>query len=158
MRMKQPTMSGVARGARVSGNSRGRSIFLNDPLWRPGLTAGQVPVLMLRSKEQDIMQEILVRNYQPAKGTIVRCARIPECARIRMINNPANLRPVSFFLKVRGAMTTPVVQDIDPEWEAQPCAGISHQEHEGGYTLRHSAAQNSCSDIKRSGDLSCAEE
>jgi hypothetical protein len=114
---------------------------------------------MLRSKEQNIMQEILVRYYHPGKGRITRRVRIPEYARfIREIIDPASRKAVSFFLTERSARTTPVVQDIDPEWGARPCAGFSYRERETWYTLKHTAAQNSCSVIKKSGDLSCAEE
>jgi hypothetical protein len=149
-------MSEVSRGARVSGNSRGRSTVFNERPWRPGRSAGQISVLMLRSKEQDTIQEILVRQYPSGKEPIVR-GGISEYSLIG-INNPVNLRSVSFFLTERGTGTTPVVQDIDPKREPQFCAGISYQERETGYILNSTAAGNSCSVINKSGDLSCAEE
>ena len=50
-------------GAVVSITSRGRFIFFNERLRPLGLSAGQVPVLMLLYREQNIMQETLVRHY-----------------------------------------------------------------------------------------------
>jgi hypothetical protein len=155
--MTLPIMSEVPREARVSGNSRGRSIFLNKRSWRPGRSAGQVPLLMLSSKEQDI-QEILVRCYLPAKGTSVRAGGIPDYDRIRKINSPINLRQVIFFLTVRYTRNPSVVQDMDPERKSRPRAGFSHRECETGYTLRHTAAPNSRSVKTITGDLSCADE
>jgi hypothetical protein len=113
--------------------------------------------MMLRSKEQDTRQEILVRQYPHGKGPIDRGGGMSEYALIRIIK-PANLRSVSFFLTKRGTESQPVDQDIDSEGDTHPCAIIAHQEHEGRYTLNSPAAQNSCSVIKKSGDLSCAGE
>jgi hypothetical protein len=59
----------------ISITCRGQFIFLNNRLRQMGLSAGQFPVLMLLSKEQNIIPETRVRYYHLDKGTIARAVR-----------------------------------------------------------------------------------
>jgi DNA-binding MarR family transcriptional regulator len=149
----------IPLGAVVSITSRGRLTFLNNRLRPLDLSAGQVPVLMLLSKEQNIMQETLVRHYHLDKGTIARAVKkLEDSGYIRRIIDPANRRAVRLFLTRKGKRTTPLLQAIEREWEARVCSGLSQQERETLHILMQIAAQNSCSTMETSGDPARAEE
>ena len=153
--MKSPVTVDIPFGAVVSITSRGRFIFLNHRLRPLGLSAGQFPVLMLLYKEQNIMQETLVRHYHVDKGTIARTVKkLIDSGYIRRIVDPANRRAVRLFLTEQGEKIAPVLQAIDREWEAQICAGLSQDEKISINTLMHTVALNSHLAMKNSGDFS----
>ena len=131
-------------GALISITSRGRFIFLNDRLRSLGLSAGQFPVLMLLFKEQNIIQETLVRHYHLDKGTIARAVRkLKDAGYIRCIIDPDNRRAVRLFLTEKGEHVAPVLQAIHQEWEEQVLTGLSHEEKETLNSLMRTVAQNS---------------
>jgi len=142
--MKSPITGEIPFGAVVSITSRGRFIFLNDRLRPLGLSAGQFPVLLLLYKEQNIMQETLVRHYHLDKGTIARAVKkLEDAGYIRRIVDPANRRAVRLFLTEKGELAESVLKAINTEWEEQVCAGLSSQERENLNTLMHKVAENS---------------
>ncbi|MFA4824903.1 MAG: MarR family transcriptional regulator [Methanoregula sp.] len=142
--MKSPITGEIPFGAVISITSRGRFIFLNDRLRPLGLSAGQFPVLMLLYKEQNIMQETLVRHYHLDKGTIARAVRkLEDAGYIRRIVDPDNRRAVRLFLTEKGERVAPVLQDINREWEEQVCAGLSRDEKETLNSLMRTVAENS---------------
>lgn len=148
-------MTDIPLGAGLSLTSRGRYIFLNDQLRPLGLSAGQVPVLMLLYKEQNIMQETLVRHYHLDKGTIARAVKkLKDAGYIRRIVDPANRRAARLFLTEKGEKTAPVLQAIDREWESQICSGLSQEETDTLRTLMRTVAQNSYLAMKNSGESS----
>src|SRR5665647_11790 len=112
--MKSPVTEDIPFGAVVSITSRGRVIFLNNRLRPLGLSAGQFPVMMLLAKEQNIMQETLVRYYHLDKGTIARAVKkLEDSGYIRRIVDPANRRAVRLFLTEKGEKVGAVLQAID---------------------------------------------
>ena len=152
--MKLPITTDIPFGAMVSITGRGRYIFLNDRLRPLGLSAGQVPVLMLLYKKQNIMQETLVRHYHLDKGTIARAVKkLKDGGYIREIVDPANRRAVRLFLTEKGEKIAPIVQAINSEWESRICAGLSEDEKNILNRLMHTAAQNSLIALKNSGDF-----
>jgi DNA-binding MarR family transcriptional regulator len=133
--------------------SRGRFIFLNDRLRPMGLSAGQFPVLMLLNKEQNIMQETLVRHYHLDKGTIARSVRkLEDAGYIRRIVDPANRRAVRLFLTKKGERAAPLLQAIDREWEERICAGLSNRDRHTLMTLMRTVAENSYRSMQTGGD------
>jgi len=151
--MKSPITGEIPFGAVISITSRGRFIFLNDRLRPLGLSAGQFPVLMLLYKEQNIMQETLVRHYHLDKGTIARAVRkLEDAGYIRRIVDPDNRRAVRLFLTEKGERVAPVLQDINREWEEQVCAGLSRDEKETLNTLMRTVAENSHRSMQHAGD------
>jgi DNA-binding MarR family transcriptional regulator len=153
--MKSPVTMDIPLGAVISITSRGRYIFLNDRLRPLGLSAGQVPVLMLLYKEQNIMQETLVRHYHLDKGTIARAVKkLRDAGYIRQIVDSENRRAVRLFLTEKGEKIAPVLQAIDREWESQICAGLSQERKNTLNTLMRTLAQNSHLAMKNSGDFS----
>jgi DNA-binding MarR family transcriptional regulator len=151
--MKSPISGDIPFGAIVSITSRGRFIFLNDRLRPLGLSAGQIPVLMLLYREQNIMQETLVRHYQIDKGTIARAVKKLEAAGfIRRITDPENRRAVRLFLTEKGERVAPVLRAINREWEEQVCAGLSKSETETLTTLMRTVAQNSHRNMQETGE------
>ncbi len=112
--MKSPITGDIPLGAVISITSRSRFIFLNDRLMPLGLSAGQFPVLMLLYKEQNIMQETLVRHYHLDKGTIARAVKkLEDAGYIRRIVDPANRRAVRLFLTEKGEQAAPILKAIN---------------------------------------------
>ncbi|MDO9326185.1 MAG: MarR family transcriptional regulator [Methanoregula sp.] len=156
--MKSPNTSEIPFGAVVSITSRGRFIFLNDRLRPLGLSAGQIPVLMLLYNEQNITQETLVRHYQIDKGTIARAVKkLEDAGFIRRITDPDNRRAVRLFLTEKGEQVAPMLRAINREWEEQVCSGLSKMEKESLTTLMRTVAQNSYKHIENTGERADAD-
>ncbi len=150
--MKSQNTCEIPFGAVVSITSRGRFIFLNDRLRPLGLSAGQFPVLMLLYKEQNIMQETLVRHYHLDKGTIARAVKkLQDAGYIRRIVDPGNRRAVRLFLTEKGEHLAPVLQAIHHEWEEQVLTGLSREQKETLNTLMRTVAQNCHRNLQNSG-------
>ncbi len=142
--MKSPSTGEIPFGAAFSITTRGQSIFLNDRLRPFHLSAGQFPVLMLLAKEQNIMQETLVRHYRLDKGTIARAVRkLEDAGYIRRIIDPDNRRAVRIFLTTAGEKIVPVLQEIDCEWGERVLAGLGPEERRTLNTLVRAVAKNS---------------
>jgi len=150
--MKSPISGKIPLGAVISITSRGRFIFLNDRLRPIGLSAGQIPVLMLLYNEQNITQETLVRHYQIDKGTIARAVKkLEDAGYIRRIIDPDNRRAVRLFLTEKGEEVAPVIRAINHEWEEEVCAGLSETEKETLNTLMGTVAENSHKNMQTPG-------
>jgi DNA-binding MarR family transcriptional regulator len=154
------TISGeISFGAVVSITSRGRFVFLNDRLRQLGLSAGQFPVLMLLYKEQNVMQETLVRHYDLDKGTIARSVRkLEDAGYIRRIIDPGNRRAVRVFLTKKGERAAPLLQVIDREWEEQICDGLPDKDKQTLKTLMRTVAENSYRSMQSVRDSHDADE
>ena len=151
--MKSPFSEEIPLGAVISITSRGRFVFLNDRLRPMGLSAGQFPVLMLLYKEQNIMQETLVRHYHLDKGTIARAVRkLEDGGYIRRITDPGNRRAVRLFLTEKGEHAIPLLHSINREWETLISTGLSREKMAALRSLIHHAAQNSFTILERDGD------
>ena len=130
--MKSCLPEDIPFGAVVSLVNRSKFVFLNNRLRPLGLSAGQFPVLMLLAKEQNIMQDTLVRHYHLDKGTIARAVRkLEDGGYIRRITDPGNRRAVRLFLTEKGEHAIPLLQAINREWENQISAGLSNEEMAG---------------------------
>jgi DNA-binding MarR family transcriptional regulator len=152
--MKSIITGEIPFGAVVSITRRGRFIFLNNRLRPLGLSAGQFPVLMLLYREQNIMQETLVRHYHLDKGTIARAVKkLEDAGYIRRITDPENRRAVRLFLTTKGEQVAPVLQAIDHEWEELACTGLSKGERETLNTLMRTVAENSHMSMQNAGAL-----
>ena len=150
--MKSPISGKIPLGAVISITSRGRFIFLNDRLRPIGLSAGQIPVLMLLYNEQNITQETLVRHYQIDKGTIARAVKkLEDAGYIRRIVDPDNRRAVRLFLTEKGEQVAPMIRAINHEWEDQVCASLSPAEKETLNTLMYTVAENSHRNLQTPG-------
>ncbi|MFA4877906.1 MAG: MarR family transcriptional regulator [Methanoregula sp.] len=146
-------------GAAISIATRGRFIFFNNRLKQYGLSAGQVPVLMLLYHEQNITQETLVRHYHLDRGTIARAVKkLEDAGYIRRIVDPKSRRAVRLFLTDKGGDIAPVLQAINREWEALACSGLSDQEKTTLNSLMQTIAKNSCRIMQDSGDKTHAGE
>lgn len=150
--MKPCLPEDIPFGAVVSLIYRSRYVFLNDRLRPLGLSAGQLPILMLLSKEQNIMQDRLVRHYHLDKGTIARSVRkLEDGGYIRRITDPTNRRAVRLFLTDKGEGITPVLKAINHEWEELVCASLSGHEREMLISLIRTVAVNSCRSMLATG-------
>lgn len=140
-------------GAVVSLINRSRFVFLNKRLWPLGLSAGQFPVLMLLAKEQNIMQEDLVRHYHLDKGTIARAVKkLEDGGYIRRITDPDNRRAFRLFLTERGEHAIPLLHGINREWENVISAGLSNEERTTMHSLMKRVARDSLAILQKNGD------
>ncbi len=142
-------------GAVVSLLNRSKIVFLNERLRPLDLSAGQLPVLMLLAREQNIMQDTLVRHYHLNKGTIARAARkLEDGGYIRRIIDTGNRRAVRLFLTEKGEHAVPLLQSINQEWENCITQGLSEGDRATLRTLMHRVAQNGFLILDKSGDTS----
>jgi DNA-binding MarR family transcriptional regulator len=140
-------------GAVFSLVSRSKFVFLNNRLWPLDLSAGQFPVLMLLAKEQNIMQDTLVRHYHLDKGTIARAVgKLEDGGYIRRITDTGNRRAVRLFLTEKGERAIPLLQGINREWEKIITSGLSKEERAALNNLMHRVAQNSIAILQKDGD------
>lgn len=143
--MKPCVPEDIPFGAVISLINRSRYAYLNDRLRPLGLSAGQLPILMLLAKEQNIMQDRLVRHYHLDKGTIARAVKkLEDGGYLRRITDPTNRRAVRLFLTDKGERITPVLKAINHEWEELVCASLSGSERETLTSLIRTVAVNSC--------------
>lgn len=151
--MKSRLPDDIPFGAVVSLICRSRFVFLNTRLRPLGLSAGQFPVLMLLAKEQNIMQDTLVRHYHLDKGTIARAVRkLEDGGYIRRITDPGNRRAVRLFLTEKGEHAIPLLHAINREWETLISTGLSLEKMAALRSLIRHAAQNSFTILERDGD------
>ena len=151
--MKSCLPDDIPFGAIVSLINRSKFVFLNDRLRPLGLSAGQFPVLMLLAKEQNIMQDTLVRHFHLDKGTIARASRkLEDGGYIRRITDPGNRRAVRLFLTEKGERVIPLLQAINREWESQIGTGLPKKDMAALHTLIRHVAQNSFTILQKNGD------
>lgn len=153
--MKSSLPDDIPLSAMVSLVNRSKYVFFNNHLRPLGLSAGQFPVLMLLAKEQNIMQETLVRHYHLDKGTIARAVKkLEDGGYIRRIIDPGNRRAVRLFLTEKGEHALPVLQGISREWENRIIAGFSSEDGAALQYLMRKAAENSFFILEKTwGDL-----
>jgi DNA-binding MarR family transcriptional regulator len=146
-------MEEIPFGAVISLINRSKYVFLNNRLRPLGLSAGQFPVLVLLAKEQNIMQEDLVRHYRLDKGTIARAVKkLEDRGYIRRITDPGNRRAVRLFLTEKGEGAVPRLHTINREWEDLVSAGLSDEERTTMYRLIKRVAQDSLALLQKNGD------
>ncbi len=151
--MKSCSPGDIPFGAVVSLVNRSRYVFLNNRLRPLGLSAGQFPVLMLLAREQNIMQEDLVRHYRLDKGTIARAVKkLEDRGYIRRITDPGNRRAVRLFLTERGEDAVPRLHTINREWENLVSAGLSDEERTTLHRLMKRVARDGLAMLQKTGD------
>jgi DNA-binding MarR family transcriptional regulator len=139
-------------GAVVSLVNRSKYVFLNNRLRPLDLSAGQVPVLMLLAKEQNLMQDDLVRHYHLDKGTIARAVRkLEDAGYLRRITDPGNRRAVRLFLTQKGDQAIPLLEKINHEWEDRISAGLSPGERRTVQALMKTVAKDSLAILQKTG-------
>lgn len=140
-------------GAIVSLINRSKIVFLNDRLRPLGLSAGQFPVLMLLAKEQNIMQDTLVRHFHLDKGTIARASgKLENGGYIRRITDPGNRRAVRLFLTEKGERVIPLLQAINQEWESRISSGLPEKDMAALHNHIRHVAQNCFAILEKDGD------
>ena len=151
--MKSCLPDDIPFGAIVSLINRSKFVFLNNRLRPLGLSAGRFPVLMLLAKEQNIMQDTLVRHFHLDKGTIARASRkLEDGGYIRRIIDPGNRRAVRLFLTEKGGHVIPLREAINREWENQAGTGLTKEEMAALHGLMRRVAQNGFTILQKDGD------
>lgn len=151
--MKPCLPEDIPFGAVVSLVSRSKFVFLNNRLRPLGLSAGQFPVLMLLAREQNIIQDRLVRHYHLDKGTIARAVgKLENGGYLRRITDPGNRRAVRLFLTRKGEDAIPLLQAINREWEDIISSGIPENDLADLHAMMHRMAQNGFTILAKNGE------
>ncbi|MGB9175306.1 MAG: MarR family transcriptional regulator [Methanoregula sp.] len=152
--MKSCLPDDIPFGAIVSLINRSKFVFFSNRLRPLGLPAGQFPVLKLLAKEQNIMQDTLVRHYRLAKRTRARAVRKPDDGEyIRRITDPKNRRAVRLFLTKGGERAVPALQAINREWKRRISTGLPMDKGLALRGLMHRAGENIFAILQKGGDL-----
>lgn len=109
---------------------RTHMIYLNDKMKHMDITAGQIPFLMVLSREEGITQENLASHFHIDKGTVARALKKLEDNDylFRKIDSE-NRRRYLIYLTEKGKNTIPQIMDIDKEWEDSMRSKISEEEY-----------------------------
>lgn len=138
---------------------RTRLIILNQKLKPLSLTAGQVPILMFLKMNPNITQETLVKHIRIDRGMIARSVKkLEDAGFIRRIPDPGNRRAVRLFLTEKGGTVTPLLMEIEKEWEGIAAGFMSAEEKEQFRAdIRKTAISsiNYCTEVADCGSAGC---
>jgi MarR family transcriptional regulator, temperature-dependent positive regulator of motility len=123
--------SEIPIGLMVSMIHRTHMIFINDKIKDMDITAGQIPFLMVLSREEGITQDDLASHFHIDKGTVARALRKMEDNNylFREID-PENRRRHLIYLTEKGKNAVPQIVDIDKKWENAMCSKFSEEEYD----------------------------
>ncbi len=122
--------SEIPIGLMVSMIHRTHMIFVNDKIKHMDISAGQIPFLMVLSREEGITQDELAAHFHIDKGVVARALRKMEDKNylFREID-PENRRRHLIYLTEKGKIAVPQIIDIDKEWEDSVCSKVSKDEY-----------------------------
>lgn len=137
-------------GLMVSMIHRTHMIFINDKIKHMDLTAGQIPFLMVLSREEGITQDELAAHFHIDKGVVARALRKMEDKNylLREIDSE-NRRRHRIYLTEKGKSTVPKITNIDKEWEDSICSQISKDEYKQVFGILKKMALNCLEKVDR---------
>jgi DNA-binding MarR family transcriptional regulator len=135
--------SEIPIGLMVSMIHRTHMIFINDKIKHMDITAGQIPFLMVLSREEGITQHDLASHFHIDKGTVARALRKLEDNKylFREIDSE-NRRRHLIYLTEKGKGTIPQIINIDKEWEESMCSKFSEDEYNHLFSILKKMALN----------------
>ena len=149
----------IPLGGLISIIYRTRLIILNQKLKPLNLTAGQVPILMFLKMNPNITQETLVKHIRIDRAMIARSVKkLEDAGFIRRIPDPDNRRAVRLFLTEKGGTVTPMLMEIEKEWEGIAAGFMSAEEKEQFRTNIRKTAISSihyCTEVAESDSGCC---
>lgn len=142
-KLLQSESSEIPLGLMVSMIHRTHMMFINDKIKNMDITAGQIPFLMVLSREEGITQDELAAHFHIDKGVVARALRKMEDNNylFREID-PSNRRKHRIYLTGNGKNTVPQIVDIDKEWEKSVCSQISKDEYNQVFGILKKMALN----------------
>lgn len=145
--------SEIPIGLMVSMIHRTHMIFINEKIKHMDLTAGQIPFLMVLSREEGITQDELAAHFHIDKGVVARALRKMEDKNylLREID-PENRRRHRIYLTEKGKSTVPKITNIDKEWEDSICSKISEEEYNQIFSIFKKMALNCLEKVDKNGE------
>jgi len=127
-------------------------IFINEKIKDMDITAGQIPFLMVLSREEGISQDDLASHFHIDKGTVARALRKLEDNKylFREID-PENRRRHLIYLTSKGKSTVPKIVDIDKEWGDSMRSNISEGEYNHVFNILRKMALKCLEKVDRNG-------
>lgn len=131
---------------------RTHMIFINEKIKDMDITAGQIPFLMVLSREEGISQDDLASHFHIDKGTVARALRKLEDNKylFREID-PENRRRHLIYLTSKGKSTVPKIVDIDKEWGDSMRSNISEDEYNHVFNILRKMALKCLEKVDRNG-------
>lgn len=131
---------------------RTHMIFINEKIKDMDITAGQIPFLMVLSREEGISQDDLASHFHMDKGTVARALRKLEDKKylFREID-PENRRRHLIYLTNKGKSTVPKIVDIDKEWGDSMRSNISEDEYNHVFNILRKMALKCLEKVDRNG-------
>lgn len=137
----------------VSMIHRTHMIFINEKIKDMDITAGQIPFLMVLSREEGISQDDLASHFHIDKGTVARALRRLEDNKylFREID-PENRRKHLIYLTSKGKETVPQIKNIDKEWNDSMRSKISEDEYNHIFNIIKKMALNCLEKVEKNGE------
>ena len=152
-KLLQSESSEVPLGLMISMIHRTHMIFVNDKIKHMDITAGQIPFLMVLSREEGITQDELAAHFHIDKGVVARALRKMEDNNylFREID-PSNRRKHLIYLTGKGKSTVPQIISIDKQWEDSICSRVSKDEYNQVFDVLKKMALNCLEKVDKNGE------
>ncbi|WP_414468253.1 MarR family winged helix-turn-helix transcriptional regulator [Methanobacterium sp. ACI-7] len=145
--------SQISLGIMVSMIHRTHMIFVNDKIKHMDINAGQIPFLVVLSREEGITQDDLASHFHIDKGVVARALRKLEDNKylFREIDSE-NRRRHRIYLTDKGKHTVPQIMAIDKEWEDSMCSEFSEEEYNHISSILKRMALNCLEKVDKNGE------
>ncbi|MGB9937349.1 MAG: MarR family winged helix-turn-helix transcriptional regulator [Methanobacterium sp.] len=145
--------SDISLGILVSMIHRTHMIFVNDKIKHMDINAGQIPFLMVLSREEGITQDTLASHFHIDKGVVARALRKLEDNKylFRKIDSE-NRRRHLIYLTEKGKAAIPQIIAIDREWENSMCDSSSEEEYNHISGILKKMALNCLQKVDKNGE------
>lgn len=132
---------------------RTHMMFINDKIKQMDITAGQIPFLMVLSREEGITQDELAAHFHIDKGTVARALRKLEDKKyLSREIDPENRRRHLIYLTKKGKDTVPKIIGVDKEWEHSMRSKISDDEYNYIFNSLKKMALNCLEKVDKNGE------
>ncbi|HML04204.1 MAG TPA: MarR family winged helix-turn-helix transcriptional regulator [Methanobacterium sp.] len=132
---------------------RTHMIFINDKIKDMDITAGQIPFLMVLSREEGITQDELAAHFHIDKGVVARALRkMEDNGYLFREIDPFNRRRHLIYLTGKGKNTVPQIIDIDKKWENSMHSQISKDEYNQVFGVLKKMALNCLEKVDKNGE------
>lgn len=137
----------------VSMIHRTHMIFINEKIKDMDITAGQIPFLMVLSREEGISQDDLASHFHIDKGTVARALkRLEDNKYLFREIDPENRRKHLIYLTSKGKETVPQIKNIDKEWNDSMRSKISEDEYNHIFNIIKKMALNCLEKVEKNGE------
>lgn len=132
---------------------RTHMMFINDKIKQMDITAGQIPFLMVLSREEGITQDELAAHFHIDKGTVARALRkLEDNKYLSREIDPENRRRHLIYLTKKGKDTVPKIIGVDKEWEHSMRSKISDDEYNYIFNSLKKMALNCLEKVDKNGE------